>query len=166
MDAIGNDTTVEPDAYLDAYQMLTKTFLLLDDSDRRFFAEYGLSTRQFLALQHLDEQQGCSMVDLSRVLLTDKSNVTGIVDRLEQLHLVRRQRDPHDRRILQITLTEDGLCLRDTVRAQHHERLNQLMSILSQTELRSLRDNLRVLSHTLETYLEQHETPHNDLQDL
>ncbi|MBO0781166.1 MAG: MarR family transcriptional regulator, partial [Ktedonobacteraceae bacterium] len=62
--------------------MLTKAFLLLDDSDHQLFAAHGLTTRQYWALQHLDEERGSSMIDLSRVLLTDKSNVTSIVDRL------------------------------------------------------------------------------------
>src|SRR5690348_14960146 len=96
-----NGTSIEQDVY----RMLTKTFILLDDCDRHFFAEFGLSTRQFWALTHLDEQQGCSMVDLSRVLFTDKSNVTGIVDRLERLNLVIRTSAPHDRRVILIKLT-------------------------------------------------------------
>jgi hypothetical protein len=45
----------EIDAAQDVYEVLKKTFLLLDDYDRRFFISYGLSPRQFWALQRLDE---------------------------------------------------------------------------------------------------------------
>ena len=60
------------------YLLLTDLFYLLDDTDRQFFGEYGLSTRQFWALHHLSVTAGLSMIDLSRLLFTDKSNVTAI----------------------------------------------------------------------------------------
>jgi DNA-binding MarR family transcriptional regulator len=151
MSTISNDYSVEQEVY----RLLTKTFLLLDDCDRHFFAEYGLSTRQFWALQHLDGQRGCSMVDLSRYLFTDKSNVTGIVDRLERLHLVARTPDLRDRRVILITLTPEGQCLRDKLNEQHKARIRDLMSTVSGPHLHSLLEYLQAISDNIETYLEQ-----------
>jgi DNA-binding MarR family transcriptional regulator len=153
MSIIGKDAQVEQDIY----RMLTKTFILLDDSDRQFFAEYGLSTRQFWALQHLDEQHGCSMVDLSRVLFTDKSNVTGIIDRLERLQLVTRTQDTHDRRVILIKLTPEGRQLREVLIEQHEARIRNLMHVdsMNSTQLQSLLENLHVISRNIEAYLEQ-----------
>ncbi|SRR5579883_1422495 len=151
MSTIENDTEVE----IDAYRLLMKTIILLDDCDRRFFAEYGLSARQFWALQHLDRQQGHSMVDLSRALLTDKSNVTGIVDRLERLHLVTRTPDPNDRRAILITLTEQGEQLANTVNEQHESRIRELLSVVSNSHLHSLVDYLHIISQNIEAYLNQ-----------
>lgn len=150
-------STVSHDAHVEqeVYRMLTKTFLLLDDCDRQFFAEYGLSTRQFWALQHLEEHQGRSMVDLSRVLLTDKSNVTGIVDRLERLHLVTRTPDPKDRRVILITLTPEGAQLRHTLVEQHKERIRKLLSTTNNAHLFSLVECLQGISRNIEMYLEQ-----------
>ena len=151
MSTVSNDAGVEQEVY----RMLTKTFILLDDCDRRFFAEYGLSTRQFWALQHLDKRQGCSMVDLSRFLFTDKSNITGIVDRLERLNLVTRATAPHDRRIILITLTAEGQHLRDTVIAQHEARINELMGAIHNSDLHSLLEYLGAISTNIETYFAQ-----------
>lgn len=151
MSTTSNDAHVE----LEVYRLLTKTFLLLDDCDRHFFAEYGLSTRQFWALQHLDEHHGCSMIDLSRALFTDKSNVTGIVDRLEHLKLVTRTTDPKDRRVMLITLTVEGSRLRNTVVSQHEERILELMSVISNNNLSSLLDYLQAISQNIEAYLGQ-----------
>lgn len=157
MSSVGNEIGIRQEVY----RMLTKTFLLLDDSDRHFFAEYGLSTRQFWALQHLDQQQGCSMVDLSRLLLTDKSNVTGIVDRLERLNLVTRTTDPRDRRVILITLTPEGAQLRDRVKEQHEARIDALMSVVNDTNLRALLEYLYALSSNIEASLEQADAPQN-----
>lgn len=142
---------------LDVYKVLTKTFYLLDDCDHQFFKEFGLSIRQFWTLQHLYEKETCSMVELSVVLFTDKSNVTGIVDRLERLNLATRTPDPQDRRKILITLTPDGRNMHDTVKAQHDAYIRQLMSVLNHEQMHGLLENLRTLSQSLENYLEQPE---------
>ncbi len=151
MNTFGNDAGVEHEMY----QVLTKTFLLLDDCDRQFFAEYGLSTRQFWALQHLHKRQACSMVDLSRVLFTDKSNVTGIVDRLERLHLVTRTTDVRDRRVVLLTLTPEGRQLRETVSEQHNVRVHNLMRVVNGVSLHTLLEYLQTISCNIEAYLGQ-----------
>lgn len=135
------------------YQLLTKLFLLLDDCDRRFFARFGLSTRQFWALQHLDREQGCSMVELSRVLFTDKSNITGIIDRLEHLHLVSRTNDPSDRRIVLIRLTEEGVHMRDSLTDQHKVLIRSLLHSANSANLSNLFDSLQTMSSAIESYL-------------
>ncbi|GII01695.1 MarR family winged helix-turn-helix transcriptional regulator [Planobispora takensis] len=45
---------------------------------------------------------------IARLFNCDPSNVTGIVDRLEGRGLLRREADPADRRVKNITLTPDG----------------------------------------------------------
>jgi DNA-binding MarR family transcriptional regulator len=45
---------------------------------------------------------------LASRLHCDKTNVTGLVDRLERRALVRRHPDPADRRVTQVSLTDEG----------------------------------------------------------
>lgn len=45
---------------------------------------------------------------LAALLACDKTNITGLVDRLEPRGLVRRVRDEDDRRVVHIALTTDG----------------------------------------------------------
>lgn len=137
----------------DVYNALTKLSLLLDDCDQHFVAEHGLSVRQFWALQHLDENQGRSMVDLSRLLLTDKSNVTSIVDHLERACMAQRTPASHDRRVILITLTPEGRHLRDSLNAQHQARIRELLGSVDDDHLHTLLDHLRPVVHNLEAYL-------------
>lgn len=146
-----------PDLGHDVYRLLNKVFLLLDDCDRRFFAEHHLNARQFWALQHLDEEQGRSMVDLSRALLTDKSNVTAIVDRLEKDKWATRTLDAGDRRVFLITLTPEGRRVRDSVNAQHEARIRELLTAEGEERLLTLMDLLAPLSRRLEAYLAREE---------
>ena len=46
--------------------------------------------------------------ELATRLHCDKTNVTGLVDRLERRELVRRRTDPADRRVTQVSLTHNG----------------------------------------------------------
>lgn len=148
-----SDVSDEANLAYEMYRLLTKTFFLLDDFDNHFFTQYGLSMRQFWAIQHLDEQQGISMVELSRKLLTDKSNVTSIVDRLEQRQLCKRTASPQDRRVLLITLTSEGREVRDSITDLHKASIYTLMKVVSPPELHSLRDQLQRISTSIESNL-------------
>ena len=109
------------------YLLLTNLFYLLDDTDRQFFGEFGLSTRQFWALHHLSETNSLSMIELSRQLFTDKSNVTAITDRLEAAGFVRRRPAPQDRRVILLDITPAGRRLHERVFAAHDERIRVLI---------------------------------------
>lgn len=142
----------------DLYLLLTDLFYLLDDTDRQFFGEYGLSTRQFWALHHLDESDGLSMIDLSRLLFTDKSNVTAIADRLESAGLIKRSPDSSDRRVIVLTLTPEGRERHEQVLAAHKNRISTLIG----SDEEALRGAIRILEpirHRLEQYLHPGTSP-------
>lgn len=145
---LGNDGVEQ-----DVYQALTRTFLKLDDFDRRFFAAFGLSARQFWALKHLDEERGLRMVELGQLLLTDKSNVTGIVDRLESIGLATRTAAPNDRRAMLVTLTPKGRQLREAIDRQHQERVRDLMDAVGTNHLHELLAHLDAIGRSLEESL-------------
>lgn len=136
----------------DLYLLLTDLFYLLDDNDRQFFGEYGLSTRQFWALHHLSETDGLSMIDLSRLLFTDKSNVTAIADRLEAAGLIKRTPAPQDRRVILLTLTPAGAERHEQVLAAHHERIRTLMGS-DEAALQQALSILDVIRSRFEQYL-------------
>jgi DNA-binding MarR family transcriptional regulator len=46
--------------------------------------------------------------ELASRLRCDKTNVTGLVDRLVRRELVRRRPDPEDRRVIKVGLTDQG----------------------------------------------------------
>lgn len=123
------------------YLLLTDMFYLLDDTDRQFFGEFGLSTRQFWALHHLSETESLSMIDLSRLLFTDKSNITAIADRLETAGLVERKPATQDRRVILLSLTPAGRQRHDQVLAVHQDRIRMLIG----NDEEALRQAIRTL---------------------
>jgi MarR family transcriptional regulator, organic hydroperoxide resistance regulator len=111
---------------------------------RRFWtivSEFDLSPPQALALKHLRPGAPMPMSDLACRLHCDNSNVTGIVDRLEDRGLVERRSAPHDRRVKMLVVTDKGAALRE----QLSEALMQApepLTHLSPAEQESLRDLL------------------------
>jgi DNA-binding MarR family transcriptional regulator len=102
--------------------------------------ELGLAPQQAGALRALAEP--VPMGDLAAALHCDSSNVTGIVDRLEERGLVRREAAEGDRRVKMLVLTEDGERLRREITRRFSEPPAQLAA-LSKRDQKALRDILR-----------------------
>ena len=100
--------------------------------------EFDLTLSQLDALKNLGEP--CSQRELAQSLHFDASNVTDIVDRLEERGLVSRTIDPSDRRVRRLVVTAEG----EAVRRQLFERALDEAPIQSLTsaELAQLRDLL------------------------
>jgi DNA-binding MarR family transcriptional regulator len=104
-----NDVTEVPGPRYQALIELLQTAEALWNASRVFFARWDLSPSQFniLSLLH-DQPGGCTQIELSRQLIMHRSNVTGLLDRLEARGLARRQNDPDDRRAFTVVLTPAG----------------------------------------------------------
>jgi DNA-binding MarR family transcriptional regulator len=71
-------------------------------------AAFDLSVAQAKALRHVVGAGPVPMRDLACRLRCDASNVTGIIDRLEQRGLVERRAAPADRRVKSLVATPRG----------------------------------------------------------
>ena len=73
-------------AQYQALLQLLRTADLLWSASRVFFARWELSPSQFNVLNLLSDQTaGLSQIELGRLLITHRSKVTGLIDRLEYL---------------------------------------------------------------------------------
>ena len=92
-----------------ALMELLRTADTLWNASRVFFERWDLSPSQFnvLNLLHLNPE-GLSQTDLSRQLIMHRSNLTGLVDRLEKRGLVARREVAADRRAYSVVLTAAG----------------------------------------------------------
>ncbi len=101
--------TTSPGPRYTALIQLLRTAEELWNASRVFFARWDLSPSQFNLLNVLtDFPDGCTQSDLSRQLIMHRSNVTGLVDRLEERGLVARKENAEDRRAWRVVLTPGG----------------------------------------------------------
>jgi DNA-binding MarR family transcriptional regulator len=103
--------------------------------------EFELAPQQMIALRMLGAGPR-KMSDLAHALFCDNSNVTGIVDRLEERGLVRREAAEGDRRVKLLVLTEDGEWMRTQITKRMAEPPAPIAS-LSEKDQRALRDILQ-----------------------
>jgi DNA-binding MarR family transcriptional regulator len=74
---------------------------------------HGLTPFHWVVLCCLWEQDGLATSDIGDRLCQVGGTLTGVIDRMEERGLVRRERDQRDRRIWRIWLTEAGRSLEE-----------------------------------------------------
>lgn len=115
------------------------TGVLLKKEAKRFFRSSLNSDAQFnilMILKYSDTLQ--TQNDLSQKLLVDKSNITGLVDRMEQMNLIRRNAVAGDRRSYHITLTDKGREIIDELDTKYEARVARIMAEFTPEENQQL----------------------------
>ena len=134
-----------------ALLQLLHTAETLWNASRVFFARWDLSPSQFNVLNLLHGQPtGLSQVELSRSLIMHRSNVTGLVDRLETRGLVQRREDPVDRRVYRVVLTSAGTELLDRIYPHYYAAAEQAWGRLSAARTRELLADLSAIAANAE----------------
>jgi DNA-binding MarR family transcriptional regulator len=108
-------------------------------------AELQLSPAQCHVLHLIEPERPIPMGRLAETLACDRSNVTGLVDRLESRGLVRREPSAADRRVKVLVLTPSG----SRVRALLLERLTVPPATFARLTIREQRMLVRILTRLL-----------------
>jgi DNA-binding MarR family transcriptional regulator len=104
---------------------------LLDVVDDELQSARGLSLRWYDVLVQLEEASeqnesgGLPMNELAARILSSKSGLTRVVDRMEEAGLVRRERPPDDRRVVRVLITPKGIETLQAAREVHHLSIHQ-----------------------------------------
>jgi len=115
----------------EAMLSIVKTSNLLLKTASKFFSRYVITDVQFNILMILkDEQKGLNQQELSEKLIVTKSNVVGLIDRMEKTGLVERQKHPTDRRCHTVALTKLGLEMLARVEDSYLAEVDRIMSVL------------------------------------
>jgi DNA-binding MarR family transcriptional regulator len=120
-------------------------------------AGHGLNHGEYKLLLRLvtrTDSNRMSAGELSKSLLLSSGAMTNRLDQLEKAELIRRVRDPKDRRGVQIELTAKGKTTIDDAVTQQAAREIDVLSALSSRELSTLNQLLRKVLGSLEARLE------------
>jgi len=110
---------------------------------QKLFRPHGLTAAQFNVLNLIARSDsGMSQRELSDKLVVDRSNVTGLLDRMEKAGWVRRDDDPEDRRIYRVSLTAVGRKLWGKVSPQYVAAVAEVTRGLSGNQVRDCVDLL------------------------
>jgi MarR family 2-MHQ and catechol resistance regulon transcriptional repressor len=126
---------------LNAYIKLLRSSQTVSERVRAHQAVAGLNDSQFGALEALYHLGPLPQKTIGKKLLVSKSNVVAIVDALENSGFVKRQQDPDDRRLVNVSITEEGRLYIERTLPVHVDAIVEEFSCLTdreQDELASL----------------------------
>jgi DNA-binding MarR family transcriptional regulator len=126
----------------EAWQLFWQLFEAQRPKVMAIYREYGLTPPQLMTLRRLDQEEPLPMSEVAKWLACDASNVTGIIDRLEDRGLVRRGDAPRDRRVKMLELTPEGAKLREEL-GRRMGVPPEPLTALPKADQRALRDLLR-----------------------
>lgn len=148
---------VRPDLDTTGMEVFGRVFRLaraMGDRMEAVYARYGISRGEFdvlAALRRAGQPYTLSPRALSATLMLTTGGMTGRLDKLERGGLLRRSPDPHDRRGLQVTLTEAGLRLIDAAAGAGLAAQTEALSALDGDRSAQLAGLLRELVVATET---------------
>lgn len=126
----------------DAWRLVAQLFFGRAGHAGEIAGSFGLTPGHMKALLTIEPGEPKPMGTLAETLHCDASNVTWLVDRLEERGFVERRTHPTDRRIRTVALTRDGVRARAKIEARLYEAPPEFEK-LTTAELETLRDILR-----------------------
>ena len=109
------------DSANEAWRLMTAVMMARKQQFPQIAASFKLNPGALHALLTLDPDEPQSMSTLAGGWGCDASNVTWLVDRLEENGLVERRAHPTDRRVRTVALTPEGARVREQVEAMIYE---------------------------------------------
>jgi MarR family transcriptional regulator, 2-MHQ and catechol-resistance regulon repressor len=105
----------------------------------RFFREFGLTSSQFNVLRILrGEGKPLPCLEIADRLITPVPAITGLIDRLEGMDLITRDRSTDDRRVVFVAIGPKGLDKINAMDAPLAALHKQMVGHLTRTELSEL----------------------------
>lgn len=95
--------------------LIAKTRNILKNEFEKELKPYGISYAQRVILIRLSEKDALTQKELAQDTYFEQSNMTLMLDKLEQKGLIKRIPKENDRRAYLVTITPEGLKLRETL---------------------------------------------------
>ncbi|MBD2102636.1 MarR family winged helix-turn-helix transcriptional regulator [Leptolyngbya sp. FACHB-261] len=131
--------------FIPTMRELVRTYQAFANCTVAHVRQLGLTSPQFDVVATLGNTEGMTMNKLAERTLVTKGTLTGIVDRLEEKGLVRREVPADNRRCFRIVLTAEGERVFAEVFPLHVAYLKERFGRLSLEELEQLRAGLERL---------------------
>ena len=135
--------------------LLRTAWFSLNKSFRHKLRETGLTPVQFTILRWLAEHKASSLHqgDLAQLTASNQNNIADLMDRLEVLDLIVRERDSNDSRRKIINLTKRGKTVYEDSRVHALSLQKKAMSCFPKEQSRRFLDTLARVNENLKNAL-------------
>jgi DNA-binding MarR family transcriptional regulator len=111
-----------------------------------------MTNDQYYLLRYIGKRGVCTSTELASVFIVNKSAITAMTNRLVEKGLLKRTRDDNDRRVVYLTLTEQG----DEWLKKTEEKIHKLVESLI----------MKFSEHEIESFIQTYEKLANILREL
>jgi DNA-binding MarR family transcriptional regulator len=112
--------------------------------------ERQISMAHLFLMTMIEKQGPLPMTRVAELIGSGLPTATGIVSRMEERGLVRREHDTRDRRVVLVGLTDEGVAELQTLHLARRERMAAAISHLSEAERTELLSSIRSLRGAFE----------------
>ncbi len=92
----------------DVWREFLRTWKTWYKASEKNLISMGVSTVEYRILKNLTERGSLPMIELANINMVTQGWITGVVDKLEELGYVNRERSDTDRRVINITVSNKG----------------------------------------------------------
>jgi len=92
----------------DVWREFIKTWKTWYRASEKNLMSMGISTVEYRILKNLNKRGALPMIELANINMVTQGWITGVIDKLEKLNYVTRERSETDRRVININITKKG----------------------------------------------------------
>jgi len=129
---------------------IRRVFQVVNEQSKRVEGETGLTGPQVWGIKVIAEQGTLRVSDLAKKMYLHPTTVVGILDRLEKRGLVSRSRSQEDRRVVYVSLTDEGRSLVENSPEAASNKITRGLESLSIPELAVIHQGLDRLTDILD----------------
>jgi MarR family 2-MHQ and catechol resistance regulon transcriptional repressor len=115
-----------------------QTSKAIHDRIKDEIAKNKLGITEFSVLEVLYQKEKQTIQQIGNSILITSGSMTYVIDKLEQRGLLSRNSCPDDRRVIHVTLTDDGNQLMNEIMPKYHEFVNHMFDSLDSNESETL----------------------------
>lgn len=127
------------------------TGTLINKIAYRYFKKQNITDVQFNVLMELRYAgpRRLSQIELSKRLVVNKADMTGIIDRMEKAGLVRRIHHTEDRRVKLVVMMKKGARIVERLEPAYLQAVGRLMSVVSRRQMEELIKGLETVRKSI-----------------
>jgi MarR family 2-MHQ and catechol resistance regulon transcriptional repressor len=115
-----------------------QTSKAIHDRIKEEMTKNKLGITEFSVLEVLYQKGKQTIQQIANCILVSSGSMTYVIDKLEQRGLLSRNACPDDRRVIHVTLTDNGNELMNEIMPKYHEFVHQMFESLDSNEAETL----------------------------
>jgi MarR family transcriptional regulator, 2-MHQ and catechol-resistance regulon repressor len=120
------------------FLILMQTSKAIHDRIKEEMTKNKLGITEFSVLEVLYQKGKQTIQQIGSCILVSSGSMTYVIDKLEQRGLLSRNACPDDRRVIHVTLTDDGNDLMNEIMPKYHELVDDMFDSLNSNEAETL----------------------------